>query len=483
MKWTRVLVAVLVAVAAAVALRALSGGTAKSESARRALVAADAISPENLAEIVLDRDGVRARFVRRGESWWQVEPIEHAVDSWSMRQFASRLLACEVVREIDLSRDESGAARDAASREALARDAGLSPAVARIELVERAPSEGVAPRRVALELGRRSLAGRAYARVAGGDESRVAVVDAALHEFALERDLREFRRREVFVDLAEVDAVEFTSGANRIELVREGRGYRLESPVRTRADRAAAEEFVDALRRAKSGGFVTDSPAEPVVYGLAPPAATLAVRSGAETRRLLVGDTVSIGAQDRFGMLEGSTTVVRLPAATLATILPRAERLVDGVASGVRAADIGGIEIAWRGSDERLSLRREVKGWTGRLARQGVAESTVVPVSAEAVDRLIAALTATRAGAIELAQLPPERVAATITLLGFADEPIDTVRVAQLEPRAGDAGSGPRTALENGDGVLRVHGSIDLPLTAAELRGEGAQAGQAPRQR
>jgi hypothetical protein len=481
MKWARVVIAILVAAGSSVALRTIGGGAAESSAQRRPLVDRDAVSAENLAEIVLERDGARVRFVRRGDSWWQVEPIEHAVDSWSMRQFASRLLACEVVREIDLARDESGAARDAESREALARDAGLSPAVARIELVEQAPAEGVAPRRVQVELGRRSLAGRAYARVGGGDGSRIAVVDAALHEFALERDLREFRRREVFVDLAEVDSVEFSSGSNRIELVRDGRVYRLASPVRTRADRAAAEEFVDALRRAKSGGFVTDSPAEPAVYGLAPAAAALSVRAGSQTRRLLVGDTVSIGAQDRFGMLEGSPTVFRLPAATLATILPRAERLVDGVASGVRAADIGGIEIARSGTDERLSLRREVKGWTGRSTRQGAAESTVVPVAVDAVDRLVAALTSTRAGAVEIAQLPAERVAATITLLGFADEPIDTVRIAQLEPRAGDAA--PRTALDNGDGVLRVHGSIDLPITAAELRGEGAQPGQAPRQR
>lgn len=469
MRWMRIAVAAGIAAGAALAYRAVDSGASQAALVRRPLVEPTALSPDAIGEIALERDGIRHRFVRRGESWWQVEPIEHAVDAWSMRQLAARLLKTEVVREIELP-----AAGDAAARDAALREAGLAPAVGRIEFIEARGDGGAEPRRLALEFGRRSLAGRAYARLASGDADRFAVVDAGLHEFALERDPREFRRRELFVDLGEVDGVEFTSGGNRSELVREGRGFRLEAPVRARADRAAAEELVDALRRAKSGGFVTDSPAAKEVYGLEPPAATIAVRSGGERRAFHIGDTVSIGAQDRFGMLEGSSTVVRIPAAVLATVLPRPERLVDGIASGVRAADVGGIEIARRASDERLSIRREVKGWTARLSRQGQTESTVVPVAAEAVERLLAALTATRAGAIELATLKDGDVEATITLLGFADEPIDTVRVARLAPRAGDGAAGPRTALENGDGVLRIHGAIDLPITRQELRGDGA---------
>ena len=51
---------------------------------------------------------------------------------------------------------------------------------------------------------------------------------------------------------------------------------------------------------------------------------------------------------------------------------------------------------------------------------------------------------------------------ATVTLVGFAGEPLDTVRIAR---RASDG----KSLLENGDGVLRVHGAIELPLSAQEL--------------
>jgi hypothetical protein len=97
---------------------------------------------------------------------------------------------------------------------------------------------------------------------------------------------------------------------------------------------------IDALRRAKSGGFVSDRPVELSVYGLEPAGATIEVDSAGTRRALLIGDVVSLGAQDRFGMLDGTTTVVRLPAAVLAPMIPRLERLIDAVASGVRARDI-----------------------------------------------------------------------------------------------------------------------------------------------
>jgi hypothetical protein len=48
-----------------------------------------------------------------------------------------------------------------------------------------------------------------------------------------------------------------------------------------------------------------------------------------------------------------------------------------------------------------------------------------------------------------------------VVLKGFANEPLDTVRIAQRTDG--------KTILENGDGVLRVFGAIDLPITPAEL--------------
>ena len=83
-------------------------------------------------------------------------------------------------------------------------------------------------------------------------------------------------------------------------------------------------------------------------------------------------------------------------------------------------------------------------------------------IDLDAADRLLKALTETRAASVELSAFPASDSVATVTFLGFASEPLDTVRIARR-------GADSKTLLENGDGVLRVHGSIDLPLTAEEL--------------
>jgi hypothetical protein len=83
---------------------------------------------------------------------------------------------------------------------------------------------------VVVELGRRSLAGRADARVAEPATARLRyeVIDGTLHEFALERDPREFRRRDLFIDVGEIDRVELTAGESTTAIARSGRSYRID---------------------------------------------------------------------------------------------------------------------------------------------------------------------------------------------------------------------------------------------------------------
>ena len=451
MRLLRTPLVVVVALGAAIAAHRLGSDEEVATNARQPLVAREAFDPEQLAEVTIVRDGLRYRFVRRGSSWWQTSPVEHAVDGWSVRQFAARVMKAESVRSVDFAQGDSTALAAA----------GLSPPQGRIELVEDAP-EDAPPRRVVVEFGRRSLAGRAYARVAEPATARLRyeVIDGTLHEFALERDPREFRRRDLFIDVGEIDRVELTAGESTTAIARSGRSYRIDGPIRTRADRQQCEELFDAIRRARSDGFIVDNPVELSVYGLEPPAASLVVRSGTREIRLRIGDPVSIGAQDRFGLLDGTSTVVRVPAAVLAGVAPRADRLIDTLATGVRAADIGAIEVVQGAS--RLVLRRETDRWTATAtASEADAAESKGSVDSGAVTRLLAALTETRAGSVQIAPFPADRGVATITLRGFAGEALDTVRVA--------SGVNGGFALENGDSVLRIHGAIDLPLSRTEL--------------
>ena len=462
MRILRLPIALLLAAALGVLAWKAPRESGESTRARTALLAPGALDPENLAELVLERGGVRHRFERRGELWWQTEPVEHAADGWSVRQLAVRALKLESVRSVRASSAGEPA-------QSLA-EVGLAPPLARVTFVER-QREGGEARTTVFELGRRSLAGRAFARLAPAAPSDAyEVVDGVLHDFVLDRDPREFRSRDLFAGIAEVDRVELTSaggsagasaGSSSV-LRREGRSYRLDGAVRTRADRERAEELVDALRRARSAGFIVDRPAELSAYGLAPPAATLSVTSGGTRTTLLIGDPVSIGAQDRFGLVEGTSTVVRIPAESLVAMVPRVDRLVEPTGTGARSSDVGGLDIV-RGQ-ERLELRREVSGWTARRfdADRSMREGSV---EAAAVERLLAALCETRASAIEVAPFPSEREIAIVNLRGFAGEAVDTVRIAARSDAGGAAG----VAFENGDGVMRTHGAIELPLSPAEL--------------
>ena len=467
MKWFRGIIAFAVAAALGTAALRLDDAPDTRAVARTPLVAPDAIDPDRVATIVLERDGVKHVFERRGAVWQQSEPVRHAIDGWSMRQLIGRVLKAESVRTVEFS----AAGADPSTYASRLAEAGLSPPAARIELREEPSAAGVAPRTVVIELGRRSLAGRAYGRVVDGSASSASgysVIDAELHEYALGRDPKEFRRRDLFADLGAVDRIALRSAGGDLIVVRDGRNYRIDAPVRTRADRVQVEELIDALRRAKSGGFVSDRPVELSAYGLDPAGATLEVDSAGTARTLLIGDAVSLGAQDRFGMLDGTTTVVRVPAAVLAPMVPRLDRLIDAVASGVRARDIASIEIALAAPSAaepalRLSLRRETDGWSAALGRQGATESTAGSIGdAAAVDGLLKSLTETRASAVEVAPFPTSDLVATVSFIGFAGEPLDTVRIAR---RAADG----RILLENGDGVLRVHGDIELPLTPEDL--------------
>ena len=82
----------------------------------------------------------------------------------------------------------------------------------------------------------------------------------------------------------------FESGSNRTEIVREKNGYRIVAPIQTRADRQQVEELLDALRRARSAGFIVDEPREPSVYGIDPPAARIEVETSAGKQALRIGD-------------------------------------------------------------------------------------------------------------------------------------------------------------------------------------------------
>ena len=392
-------------------------------------------------------DGRQVLISNSGRGWRQTEPFPVGIDAYSLRQLGTTAQGLNRVDTIDIS--EPGTAERL----------GLEPAAATVTWRWR---EGDETRSRVVQLGNRTLAGRAWVRLDGENE-RASLVDATLHEKVLETDLRFLRDRMLAPSAGpETDRVVVEAGSERMEVVRTDTGWKLLEPVRTRGDDASISDWIARIARTRAAGFLHDEPDRLDRFGLAEPVALLSI-SGRETdpeepagRTILIGDPIGVGSQDRYALIEGSPTVIRLEAETQQVLVPAAATLIDATGTGVVREDIAAIEIQTGG--EALGLEREFDGW---LATRD--QEPPVEVDRGSVESLLKQLTEARAGEILLAPFPRALQAAIVILYGFDGSPIDTIRIA----RDPDSGS---WALENGDDVLRIFpASFEPSLTGTDF--------------
>ena len=370
-------------------------------------------------------------FERDKDGWHQVEPFKVAADGYSIRKLLIAAADLEMSRR--LSSDELPEGSDLAQL-------GLDPAAAVVEL---SAGEGFSTR---IELGRRTVAGRAWIRL--GEEDEILVVGDALHEQGLEDDPRNWRSRRLFPGASEVGSIQVLNGELDVRLVREGRRWIMESPLRTRADMEAVGRFIGVVDRVSHDGFIVDKPGSLDSFGFDPPAAKVSIDRDDGREVLLIGGPAGLVSKDRFAMIEGVPTVTKLGEAKLRGLLPQVVSFIDPMPSGARRGDVKSMEIvAPDGSS--VFLDRDLEDWKIELQLNSTEESIAGYADPDKVDALLAILTETRAPDVVVQAFPAEMAVANVTFMGWDGRPIDTVRIAR-EPEAG------RWALENGDGVLRI---------------------------
>ena len=395
---------------------------------------------DTIDRLAISREGGEELvFVRGPEGWRQAQPFDVAADGFAVRELLVTLADLEQSRRFESSELPEGASP---------AGLGLDPPLAVVEV-----SAGDARRRI--ELGRRTVAGRAWIRL--GADGPILVVGDGLHAKAVEDDPRNWRSRRLFPGRSEIDGIEIANGEVSIRLEREGRRWVMDAPVSTRADTEAVDRMLGVIDRTEHDGFIVDTPDDLDGFGLDQPVARVSIRRGEGFETLLIGSPSGLVGRGRYAMVEGVPTVLRIEETTLRGLLPPVVSFIDPVPSGISGGDVKSIEIVPR-SGGSVYLERDLNRW--RIERTEVAGGGAETGFADpdTVDELLNLLADNRAPEVIVQAFPGDMAEANVTFLGWDGQPIDTVRVAR-EPDDG------RWALDNGDGVLRVlPASTALPL-------------------
>ena len=178
-----------------------SAGTRIDAVEAASRVHAVAIPVDEVDRVVVERadadggDVLRYVFERGPAGLRQIEPFEVSAEGFAVRRLvvaAADLAATRRTPVAELSNDDGGLGR-----------LGLDPADARIELAWPGGS-------TAIDLGARTVAGRAWIRVSGNDD--LLVVGDGLHERAVDDDPRNWRSRRLFPSETEVVAIGIANG-------------------------------------------------------------------------------------------------------------------------------------------------------------------------------------------------------------------------------------------------------------------------------
>jgi hypothetical protein len=455
-------------------------------TARTSLFAADEIPLEQIDRIELTRSNEEPIvFVRTATEWIQQSPFVHPADPASIREVIDVSAALQTTRAVD------PASIDPEARAAL----GLTPPAATLKLTWPGGERSV-------ELGRRTVAGRAWAHVVGRSEA--ASIDASLHTIAVDGDPRQWRSTRLYEPgPADVGGIELRYGlapSQRLTLTRAAGKWRIESPVSTRADADAVRGYLEALARAQADAFVTDSPNDWSTFGLSAPersvrlyaanvaTATVATGEAAVDAALRtpalppaitvgaidVGVTAAEGAQERFGRIAERETVVQLGTKALAALFPPPAFFVDPRGTDVMQADVRAVAFtafdptglndaaaSTLGSPlaPTFRLERTLDGWNIITP-----DADPRPASTERARKLLAQLCEARAPAVAFQRMPEALRVGEFTLFGAGDAQLARVRLAH-EPDG-------QWAIDSDDGVLRVFPKgFDLAIDAAAYQG------------
>jgi uncharacterized protein DUF4340 len=316
-------------------------GAERKQEAEKASHKLVGIAAADLTSLELPTSGGgRARLQKAAGGWRLAEPLDFAVDSFTVDRLVEAVAGLASKAEIEGAGDLSLFGLDDSAPRIVARAGDAPP--------------------IEIRLGKSTPVGSARYVQVSSRPGRVFTVDT-VGTSPLEPSLADLRdKRLLHGEKSAVDrlVVQLSAESRQIELAKQDGAWKLLAPVQARADGERIERLIDDLDLARASGFV-DTPGAPAEYGLERPAVEIELGRADKTESLALGKA-------------GDKAYARVPG--VASVLEIPDRIVDGIPRAVfeyrykrvltlEDAKVAGLELAFPRENVTHRFKRDDQTW------------------------------------------------------------------------------------------------------------------------
>lgn len=378
MRFRLTIILVLLNLALFTLLYFLAKGPTGPRSGSSALLAQGVVQGAEKIQIENPETGQEWMIEKRAATWRITSPVLWPANPFAVSRILNQLQFLEEVTRFAVSDIEQ-------SGQSLA-DFGLDPPKATLTLHHRGAQSQIA-------IGQGTEVGnRLY--VLSPDRANVVVVNRELLD-SITFELEAMRSQEIFdIPLFETRSVSLKIGDLPVRIVRDGGGWKFETPVETTADTARVESAINRLTGMRLVDF---SEEDQQVHGLESPRMRLTLEGNNRRQTVIIGNRVEDDFQvlRYYAKLADSATVFVLPAGPLSDFFDSLDRLRERQFVQLERDAITSITIS-AGEQSTQLQKLEQGGW--QVPVKDARRSFLVwPADPTVIDGLIEAILGLRA--------------------------------------------------------------------------------------
>lgn len=398
MRFRLTIILVLLNLALFTLLYFLARGPTGPRSGYSALLAQGVVQGAEKIQIENPETGQEWMIEKRVATWRITSPVNWPANPFAVSRILNQLQFLEEVTRFSVSDIEQ-------SGQSLA-DFGLDPPKATLTLHHKGAQSQIA-------IGQGTEVGnRLY--VLSPDRANVVVVNRELLE-SITFELEAMRSQEIFdIPLFETRSVSLKIDDLPVRIVRDGNGWKFETPVETTADTARVESAINRLTGMRLVAFSAE---DQQVHGLKSPRMRLTLQGNNRRQTVIIGNRVEDDLQvlRYYAKLADNATVFVLPAGPLSDFFDSLDRLRERRFVQLERDAITSIVIS-AGEQSTQLQKLEQGGWQVPV-KDAQSSLLVWPADLAVIDELIEAILGLRA----IAFVSDSPSAADLESFGFND--------------------------------------------------------------